>query len=277
MRALLQSKSVGPEITPTRRCPSSMRCRVAVKPPDQLVAPTVVTLGSGSPRGSTTAKGRPRARNSACSRCPRRASNKMIPRVPLALMWSSQDLSSTPSESDVSATFRPVSEAAATAPRTISIAHGLSSSAKTRSTRGGAPVREVRPALVPPVKQQGLYALAGSGGNVRVPVEHLRNRRDGDPGRFGDLSNRDAISHALVIITERPKCFGALRRANKRRVDGLEVLCQNDFAFERFIMLSKCFDDCPCGANPRQWSEHQGALGRSESGIGSPRYGGRRT
>ena len=136
---------MGPEITPTRRCPSSIKWRVAVKPPDQLVAPTVVTLGSGSPRGSTTAKGRPRARSSACSRWLRRASSRIMPRVPRALMWSSHDRCSAASDRDVNETVSPASDAAVTAPRTISIAHGLSSSAKTRSTRGGTPPRgEVR-------------------------------------------------------------------------------------------------------------------------------------
>ena len=75
-------------------------------------------------------------------------------------------------------------------------------------------------ALVTPVEQQGLDALAGGGGNVGVPVEHLRNSRDGDPGGLCDLSDRDAVSHALVIITDRPKCFGTLRRGPRGALTG---------------------------------------------------------
>ena len=46
--------STGPPMTPMRRCPSPSRCRVAVRPPFQFVAPTDGVSWSGSPVGSTT-------------------------------------------------------------------------------------------------------------------------------------------------------------------------------------------------------------------------------
>ena len=49
--------SSGPVIAAMRVWPSSMRCRVAMSPPDQLALPTDGTSGVGSPAGSMTTKG----------------------------------------------------------------------------------------------------------------------------------------------------------------------------------------------------------------------------
>ena len=49
--------SSGPVIAAMRRCPSSMRWRVAARPPDQFAEPTDGASGDGSPAGSTITKG----------------------------------------------------------------------------------------------------------------------------------------------------------------------------------------------------------------------------
>ena len=51
---------------PIRRCPSASRCRVAASPPFQLVAPMEAVSWTGSPVGSTTTNGIPRALSWAC-------------------------------------------------------------------------------------------------------------------------------------------------------------------------------------------------------------------
>ena len=50
------------------------------------------------------------------------------------------------------------------------MAQGLSSSAKTRSTRGGVPPRVRGAALVVPVEHQGLHPLAGGCRDVALPL-----------------------------------------------------------------------------------------------------------
>ena len=61
-----------------------------------------------------------------------------MPRVPREVMWSNHTRRSSASDSAVSATVRPSACAAAAAPRTISIAQGLSKSLNTTSITGGA-------------------------------------------------------------------------------------------------------------------------------------------
>ena len=56
-RARAHIMRAGPPMTPIRRWPRSVRCRVAARPPCQLVAPTEGTSSPGSPAGSITTNG----------------------------------------------------------------------------------------------------------------------------------------------------------------------------------------------------------------------------
>lgn len=58
-RAQQHSTSSGPLIIAMRRCPSRVRWRVAVRPPDQFVAPTNGTSSGSSVVGSKTTNGIP--------------------------------------------------------------------------------------------------------------------------------------------------------------------------------------------------------------------------
>ncbi len=137
MRARLHIICDGPLIAPILRCPSSTRCRVAARPPCQLVAPIDGTSAPGSPAGSITTNGMERLVSSARwdSSSPDRT--RTTPCGRRAATWSAQVRPGVrrPALSD-STTLSPASRATFSTPRMTSSAQALSSSWKTRSISG---------------------------------------------------------------------------------------------------------------------------------------------
>ena len=117
-----------------RRCPSSIRCRVAVRQPCQLVVPTDRMPGPGSSGGSITTSGMRAAASRCSSLLSGRFSTVSAPSVPRAVARFSQAVN-PPGESTVlTTTLAPASSAACTVPRSSSSAHGVCRVAISRST-----------------------------------------------------------------------------------------------------------------------------------------------
>ena len=134
MRACEHIMSSGPVMAAMRSWPSSIRCRVAISPPDQFADPTDGTSGEGSPAGSMITNGM--ARDRSIARYSGGRSEKTST-TPTGRRRSTPSTQSGAGECllplSVSTTLIPFSEAMFSTPRMISIDQAASSSWKTSS------------------------------------------------------------------------------------------------------------------------------------------------
>ena len=188
-RARLDHSSSGPPMMAMRRCPSSIRWRVAVRQPCQFVVPTDRMPGPGSPGGSITTSGMRAAASRCSSPLSGRFSTVSAPSVPRAVARFSQAVK-PPGESTVlTTTLAPASSAACTVPRSSSSAHGAVQGGDEQVHDAEAePGRDLVP--VPP-EQRGDPG-PGRRGHVGPPVEHLGHRRHRHARLRGDARQRAA-------------------------------------------------------------------------------------
>ena len=205
----------GPPIMPMRVWPSSSRWRVADRPPFQLVAPTDGTPGAGSPAGSTTTNGIPRAVSRAiCSwrelgddedqpgaaaardridpRAPQRA-RSLLGRQHHAEVVLARDLLDALDDLH--------------RPRALEfVEHDVEQVGVGLRCR----------ALVAVLAEHPLHALARVGRDVRSAVDDFRNCRDRHTRRIGDVRDGHALCHAAKLSDMFRECREIFRVSASR-------------------------------------------------------------
>ena len=166
-----------------RRWPSSIRWRVAVRPPCQLVVPTERMPAPGSTGGSITTSGIRAAASRCSSRLPGRCRTHSAPSVPRAVARSSQPANPAGrvhrGDDDAGAGLVGRLHGAAQqflGPRAVQV--GDQQVHHAEAEPGGD--------LVAVLPEQGGDPGPGAGGHVGAPVEHLGHGGDRDARLGGD-------------------------------------------------------------------------------------------
>ncbi len=188
MRACEHIMSSGPVIAAMRSWPRSIRCRVAIRPPDQFADPTDGTSGEGSPAGSMMTNGMARDRSIARYSGGRSEKTSTTPTGRRRSTPSTQSgRGRVPAAALGEHHAHPVLGGdVLDAADDLHRPGGLQLVEDQFDEAGGLLVAGAA-SQVAVLGEHRLDAAAGRGRDVGAAVQHLRDRRQRDAGLVGDL------------------------------------------------------------------------------------------